>query len=260
MPALVDRVKTTTPNESRSVKVQVHVSGLPAIAVPSSVISMSSTHVAPFDISPEIIPRAAVCPLLLALTVLISLPSMSRSAKIMRPDTVLVTPAGPNHPNPTEARMAGKPNHNRPSLRKTPEYEIWAAMRQRCYNPNNKNFADYGGRGIVVCEKWSSFEDFLSDMGIQPPGMTIDRIDNYGNYEPSNCRWASRKEQSENRRSTRLIMVDGELLPLTKAAAKRGLAYTTLVRRLNDGWSKDDALNKPARIIAKWWLKDKIPR
>jgi hypothetical protein len=81
-----------------------------------------------------------------------------------------------------------------------PEYHSWSGMIQRCTNPGNPSYANYGGRGITVCERWRSFKDFLLDMGRRPKGTSIDRIDNDGSYEPGNCRWATRTVQNSNKR------------------------------------------------------------
>jgi hypothetical protein len=78
-------------------------------------------------------------------------------------------------------------------------HRIWNAMRGRCNNPNHPRYADYGGRGIQVCERWSLFINFLADMGEPPEGASIDRIDNNGNYEPGNCRWVTPSAQNTNR-------------------------------------------------------------
>jgi len=93
--------------------------------------------------------------------------------------------------------MSWKGTHG---LSKTPEYRAWASMVQRCTNPNNARYDRYGGRGISICVRWNKFENFLADMGPRPTkGHSVDRKDNEGNYEPGNCRWATRSEQQNNK-------------------------------------------------------------
>lgn len=86
----------------------------------------------------------------------------------------------------------------------TPTYNSWSHLRSRCKNKNNKKFKSYGARGISVCKRWDRFENFLEDMGPKPPGKTIDRIDNNGDYTANNCRWATPSEQAQNQRTTQL--------------------------------------------------------
>lgn len=108
--------------------------------------------------------------------------------------------------------------------RKTPEYRAWCGMKERCTNPKNQSFADYGGRGIKVCEAWANdYEQFLRDMGRKPDGCTLERLDVNAGYSKENCVWASRKTQQRNRRNTRYIDPgDGLDRPATEVAEKIG--------------------------------------
>jgi len=90
-----------------------------------------------------------------------------------------------------------------------PGYYSWFNMKQRCFNPNRNNYYRYGGRGITVCERWSSFDDFFADMGVRPQGLTLNRIDTNGNYTPDNCEWATVRHQSRNIRTSRINNTSG---------------------------------------------------
>ncbi len=129
-----------------------------------------------------------------------------------------------------------------------PLYAVWCGMKQRCYGKNHKNYAEYGGRGITICDRWrDSFENFYADMGDRPtPRHTIERNDNDGMYEKDNCRWATRAEQTENQRSTKLLALKGEVLSISKWARRLGIPRRTIGRRLAAGWTVEQALLTPA--------------
>lgn len=121
------------------------------------------------------------------------------------------------------------------------EYRVWAGIIGRCEDTTNTSYQNYGARGISTCARWrGSFEAFLSDMGQRPsPAHSIDRIDPDGNYEPSNCRWATRREQSNNKRTSARVTIGGETKTLTEWARHAGLHWGTLRWRLHNGWSND---------------------
>lgn len=127
----------------------------------------------------------------------------------------------------------------------SPEYEAWCGLKKRCFNPRTKAFADYGGRGITVCDRWrASFDAFLADMGPKPsPQHSIDRIDADGPYSPENCRWADRETQSKNKRNTVKVELAGASVVLADACKARGLNYQTVYTRIFElGWPVEKAL------------------
>jgi hypothetical protein len=130
----------------------------------------------------------------------------------------------------------------------TREYRLWLGMRDRCENASNPEWGNYGGRGIKVCDRWSDFENFLADMGKRPNrNLSLDRIDNDGNYEPGNVRWATTKEQARNTRRNRVLTFRGESKPLIEWAEVQGIAAHTLHARITRlGWSVERALTEPA--------------
>lgn len=127
---------------------------------------------------------------------------------------------------------------------RTPEYVAWQSMKSRCGNPQAQNYRHYGGRGIEVCQRWQeSFEAFLADMGERPsPKHSLDRIDNDGNYEPGNCRWATQKTQLTNRRTGRPARFPG----LSERIRRAGLTNNVVYARLRRGWDLERALSTPA--------------
>lgn len=129
-------------------------------------------------------------------------------------------------------------------------YSSWDHMNQRCRNPKNKKYPLYGGRGITVCDRWSTFSAFLEDMGERPDGKTLDRIDPERGYSPDNCRWATVVEQNRNLRTATRTVFEGREVPLTELAERFGIHIKTLKGRLGWGWSLDRALTEPLHETA----------
>lgn len=131
----------------------------------------------------------------------------------------------------------------------TPEYHAWYCMVQRCTNPNDGHYASYGGRGITVCKRWLSIENFMADMGKRPDGMTLERLNNDKGYSPSNVQWASRTAQNNNtRRNHQPILYRGKTYTVRELADKVGLKAGTLNMRIfHYGWSVSRSLATPVR-------------
>ena len=125
-------------------------------------------------------------------------------------------------------------------------HKVWANMRYRCNNPRCKCYDNYGGRGISICAEWSSYENFR-DWALRngyAEGLSIDRIDNDGNYEPANCRWVSMKTQINNRRVSRMLTYNGASHTISEWSEITGIKWSTINERLKNGWTIEKALSK----------------
>ena len=134
-----------------------------------------------------------------------------------------------------------------PGKHGTRTYRIWSGMKTRCYNTEDPAYARYGGRGITVCERWHAFENFLADMGVSPPGLTLEREDNSKGYGPDNCCWATHTQQARNRTNNMNVTVDG----VTRCAAEwsrlLGGADALVHRRISAGWGAVAACTMPVQ-------------
>lgn len=142
-------------------------------------------------------------------------------------------------------------NHRTHGMKGTSVYHSWCAMKQRCLNPNTKKFKRYGGRGITIYPDWvddfQAFYDYVSKLEhFGKEGYTLDRIDNNGNYEPNNLRWADNKTQARNRRSNIIVEYNGKAMTLTESAESSGIAFSTLLTRYRAG-DREDRLFRPVK-------------
>ena len=131
---------------------------------------------------------------------------------------------------------------------RSPTYSTWAAMKNRCTNSRDYAYRNYGARGICVCDKWAdSFIEFLADMGEKPSGCSLDRIDVNGNYEPGNCRWATAREQGNNKRNNRILEYRGERLTMSQLSKRTGISRGVISDRIRLGWPIELAAEYPVR-------------
>lgn len=126
-------------------------------------------------------------------------------------------------------------------------HESWRNMRSRCLNKKNKFFPYYGGRGIKICSRWEKFENFYLDMGERPPGMSLDRINNDLGYEPGNCRWATKRQQLNNRSNSRNFTIANRTQTLAEWAREYNKNYPLVLGRLRMGWNIEKSLTTPVR-------------
>jgi hypothetical protein len=139
-----------------------------------------------------------------------------------------------------------------PNGKRNRTYAVWQTMKTRCYVATSEHFDRYGGRGIEVCSRWlESFENFLADMGEQPPGMTLERLANDDDYRPGNCAWRTRKENSRNRGDNHLLEFEGKTLSVAGWAEHLGIPHSTIFGRLRMGWSVERILTQPRRANSR---------
>jgi hypothetical protein len=152
---------------------------------------------------------------------------------------------GCRHKDIVSARF--KKSNTTHGLSKTPIYHIWRSMKNRCTNPAVPSYPDYGGRGIKICDRWlNSFENFYEDMGERPSNQhSIDRIDNNGDYEPSNCRWATRTEQNNNKRNIVRLTFNGKEQTLLEWSKELNISLTVLRDRVCRKWTVKQILSTP---------------
>lgn len=137
-------------------------------------------------------------------------------------------------------------------------YATWKAMIRRCRDANYHSYKNYGARGVKVCERWLQIDNFAADMGPRPKGTTLDRIDVDGDYEPTNCRWLSNRQQMNNTRSNVRFTLDGRTQTVHEWATELGVSPRTLATRRNLGWDDHRVLTTPVnKRLSRWKSGDK---
>lgn len=131
---------------------------------------------------------------------------------------------------------------------RTKIYRTWCNMVSRCENSKNDHYYQYGGRGIKICDRWKTFKNFFDDMGDIPTGMEIDRIDNNGDYSPSNCRWITHIENCSNKRTSRTLDYNGESKTIAQWSRSIGIKQGTILKRLKSGWELSRILTEPLKV------------
>lgn len=127
----------------------------------------------------------------------------------------------------------------------TRTYSTWCGMIRRCTDKNSRDYHRYGGRGITVCDRWKSFDNFLADMGEKPKGLSLDRINNNLGYSIKNCKWSTNVQQANNKRNNNFVFYMGETITVAELARKTDIGYHLLHNRIKRGWTIDDAVNLP---------------
>lgn len=147
----------------------------------------------------------------------------------------------------TEGRNALHVTIRKHGLGDSQEYDIWKGIMRRCYDRRQVHYADYGGRGIAVCERWHDVVNFVADMGPRPQNTSIERIDNNRGYEPGNCRWATRTEQARNTRANVCTEIDGRRMCLAEVAELSGISRAQITRRFRAGLRGADLVAPPRK-------------
>ena len=147
----------------------------------------------------------------------------------------------------TSCGCASRDRTTKHGMERTATYTCWAQMKARCQNPKHASYPGYGGRGIAVCDRWQDFPAFYADMGEKPEGMALDRIDNDGDYEPGNCRWADQKTQIRNRGVSPRVEYEGREWSLAELCEAKGLKWRRIYGRIRSGMPLERALS-PGRL------------